>query len=243
MNHPLVNTNATSTGEQALESNPVLPEVSEIALPTPDFEKVDPITALQDGIDSLSLSMFEALRGLRDAVAPESGNLGGSGPNNNSSNCNNPNNVNTNNTNGNPTYGLDSYEDFWQAYRNGDTDIVAMVRRVSPTPPTKNQDFIRIHSRLEMEKDAVLVSKLAKTVLEKSAIIDERVSSLPGMHRTKTEQMEYIQSLLEKIKKADERLANAYQQAEEQRDAIREFVMNNTSNALGIQEGTTNYGC
>ena len=41
--------------------------------------RVDPITALQDSIDRLSLSMFEALRGLRDAVAPESGNLGGSG--------------------------------------------------------------------------------------------------------------------------------------------------------------------
>jgi hypothetical protein len=34
--------------------------------------KVDPITAVQDSIDSLALSLFEALRGVRDAVAPES---------------------------------------------------------------------------------------------------------------------------------------------------------------------------
>jgi len=39
--------------------------------PTP-LPKIDPITAVQDSIDSLALSLFEALRGVRDAVAPES---------------------------------------------------------------------------------------------------------------------------------------------------------------------------
>jgi hypothetical protein len=34
--------------------------------------KIDPITAVQDSIDALALSLFEALRGVRDAVAPES---------------------------------------------------------------------------------------------------------------------------------------------------------------------------
>jgi hypothetical protein len=34
--------------------------------------KIDPVTAVQDSIDSLALSLFEALRGVRDAVAPES---------------------------------------------------------------------------------------------------------------------------------------------------------------------------
>ena len=34
--------------------------------------KIDPITAVQDSIDSLALSLFEALRGVRDSVAPES---------------------------------------------------------------------------------------------------------------------------------------------------------------------------
>mmetsp|Transcript_20578 Transcript_20578/g.40773 ORF Transcript_20578/g.40773 Transcript_20578/m.40773 type:complete len:255 (+) Transcript_20578:69-833(+) len=32
--------------------------------------KIDPITAVQDSIDSLALSLFEALRGVRDAVTP-----------------------------------------------------------------------------------------------------------------------------------------------------------------------------
>jgi len=52
--------------------------------------KIDPITAVQDSIDSLALSLFEALRGVRDAVAPESletgGGGGGGGGNNNSNN-------------------------------------------------------------------------------------------------------------------------------------------------------------
>ncbi|KAK1738265.1 putative Mediator complex subunit 21 [Skeletonema marinoi] len=52
--------------------------------------KIDPITAVQDSIDSLALSLFEALRGVRDAVAPESletGGGGGGGGNNSSNNA------------------------------------------------------------------------------------------------------------------------------------------------------------
>lgn len=175
--------------------------------------------------------MFEALRGLRDAVAPESGNLG-TGQQNNEQDGGNSNG-NNDATNESP---LDTYEDFWQAYRAGDPEIVAEVRRVSPTPPTKNADYIRIHSRLEMEKDAVLVSKLAKTVLEKSAIIDQRVSSIRGVHRTKAEQMTYMEQLLEHTQQADEKLAEAYQRAEERREAVLKFVMENAHQALGIEE-------
>ena len=42
--------------------------------------KIDPITAVQDSIDSLALSLFEALRGVRDAVAPESLEVPGARP-------------------------------------------------------------------------------------------------------------------------------------------------------------------
>jgi len=48
--------------------------------------KIDPITAVQDSIDSLALSLFEALRGVRDAVAPESLETGGGGGGGNNSN-------------------------------------------------------------------------------------------------------------------------------------------------------------
>lgn len=43
--------------------------------------KIDPNTAVQDSIDSLALSLFEALRGVRDAVAPESLEVPGARPN------------------------------------------------------------------------------------------------------------------------------------------------------------------
>jgi hypothetical protein len=45
--------------------------------PLQQSTKIDPITAVQDSIDSLALSLFEALRGVRDAVAPESLETGG----------------------------------------------------------------------------------------------------------------------------------------------------------------------
>ena len=52
-------------------------ESSTAAAAAPDSQqqqqqKIDPVTCVQDSIDSLALSLFEALRGVRDAVAPES---------------------------------------------------------------------------------------------------------------------------------------------------------------------------
>eukprot|EP00934_Nitzschia_sp_Nitz4_P004890 Nitzschia sp. Nitz4//scaffold9_size221794//93176//93995//NITZ4_001346-RA/size221794-processed-gene-0.56-mRNA-1//-1//CDS//3329561001//4880//frame0 len=180
-------------------------------------DKVDQITALQDAVDSLSLSMFEALRGLRDAVAPESGNLGGNSENN------------ANNDSAEP-----DFEDFWQSYRNGDPETVAMVERASAVPPQKREDYIRIHAKVEMEKDAALVKKLASTVLEKSVDIDERVSSLPGMHRTKAEQMKLIEQLLHENQEAATQLEAAYDKAKQKREQARKFVRDNTCEALGI---------
>jgi len=121
--------------------------------------------------------MFEALRGLRDAVAPESGNVGGS----------------SSETNAEP-----DFEDFYQAFRNGDKDTVAAVNKASEgVAPTTREDFIRIHAKIEMGKDVELVSRLASTVLKKSADVNERVSSLSGMNRTRTEQMKLIEKLIQ----------------------------------------------
>jgi len=185
----------------------------------PGSTKIDSITALQDSVDSLSLAMFEALRGLRDAVAPESGNLGGNNGNS------------TNNESSEP-----DFEDFWQSYRNGDAETVALVRKVSPKTPQTRDEFVQIHARVEMEKDAELVHKLAQTVLEKSANIDDRVSSLPGLHRTRTQQMEYIEELLQKNHEESKKLAQAYDKASQRRKLVRQFVKESTCAALGIVE-------
>ena len=195
--------------------------------------KIDHITSLQEGIDGLSLSLFEALRGLRDAVAPESGNLGGMQGNNN----NNNNNTGTNNVNGSPTESSENdFEEFCSNYQSGDPATLARVRKLTPTAPQKREDFMRIHKKLEMEKDAELVKSLAKTVLEKSADIDKRVSSLPGMHRTRTEQMELIEKLIEQNRITAMRLEETYIRAEAKRKTVRAFVRDHTCEALGIIE-------
>lgn len=206
---------------------------TEISSGSPPYHyRIDRITALQDGIDSLSLAMFEALRGLRDAVAPESGNLGGGPPpdNNATGNSTNDNRYNVNSP------GENEFEEFLQLYRNGDPETVAMVRKVTTTPPQRAEDLKRIHARIEKEKDADLVKKLASTVLEKSADIDLRVSTIPGMHRTRSQQMTYIEELIEKNRHATQKLEDAYRRAEERRDRVRRFVKDHTCEALGIVE-------
>jgi len=196
--------------------------------PSSNFEhqKIDHITSLQEGIDGFSLSLFEALRCLRDAVAPESGNLGGTTQVNNESSPNNSTNESSEN----------DFEEFWHSYRSGDPDTIAMVRKVTTTSPQKREDFIRIHRKIEMEKDSELVKKVASTVLEKSADIDNLVTSLPGMDRTRTEQMKYIEELLEKNHKTANKLEVAYNRAEERRKRVRKFVRDHTCESLGIIE-------
>lgn len=88
-----------------------------------------------------------------------------------------------------------------------------------------------------MEKDSELVTKLAGTVLEKSDEINERVSSLPGMQRTRSEQMEYIEKLLEQNKQAAADLEERHSSAKDKRDQVRQFIRENTCKALGIVEG------
>ena len=168
--------------------------------------------------------MFEALRGLRDAVAPESGNLGGITGNSTGS---------VNNESSEP-----DLEEMWQAYRSGDPETLAMVKKATTSVPQKREDFVRIHAKMEMEKDAELVKKLAESVLEKSANIDFRVSHILGMERTRAQQMIYIEDLMQKNHEVSERLQQAYSKASERRDVVRKFVKDLTCEALGIEEGT-----
>lgn len=192
--------------------------------------KIDHITSLQEGIDGLSLSLFEALRGLRDAVAPESGNLGGvQGVNNN--------NTNNNNAINSPIESSENdFEEFCLSYQNGDATTRAMVHRVTTTPPQLREDFLRIHKKIETEKDAELVKEAAGTVLEKSVDIDRRVSSLPGMHRTRTEQLKRIEELIETNRTTALRLEDTYHRAEMQRKKVRAFVRDHTCESMGIIE-------
>lgn len=165
--------------------------------------------------DGLSLAMFEALRGLRDAVAPESGNL-------------------TAEQQSEATSGPD-FEEFWQSYRNNEAETVAAVRRLG-ADPQKREDYVRIFRLFEREKDAELVARLAKTVLQKSADVDERVSNISGMDRTKSQQMARIDELLRQNEIVDKELREVHELAKKRRDQIRKALQEKTCQALGIEE-------
>ncbi|GKY98589.1 hypothetical protein MPSEU_000815600 [Mayamaea pseudoterrestris] len=173
-------------------------------------------------IDGLSLAMFEALRSLRDAVAPDSGNLGANS---------------STNTNAQEQQQPPDIDDLWQAYKSGDKQVVEQIHAANGgVILQKREDFIRVHAKMEMDKDTELVQRLASSVLNKSAEIDEKVDALPGMHRTKAEQMGRIEELLELNKQAVEELETTYTAAKERRDACREFIRINACKALGVEE-------
>jgi len=199
--------------------------------------KIDPVTALQDGIDGLSLAMFEALRGLRDAVAPESGNLG------NADAANGVDSAAANNSSNNNQQQPDS-EELWQAYRQNDPSVTAlfeslMTKYNMKSMPHTREDVARIHAKMEQSQDTELVFSLARTVLEKSRWIDTHVDNdIPGMHRTMTEQMQRIQELLTENETVLKDLQDCAKVALDKRNACRSFVRTNTCRALGIQEET-----
>ncbi|GAX25685.1 hypothetical protein FisN_15Lh054 [Fistulifera solaris] len=183
------------------------------------LDKIDPITVLQDNIDGLSLAMFDALRQLRDAVAPESGNLG---------------NTNNNNRNDDTEHALDT-DELWKAYKAKDPDVLAMVP--SMTGINSREDFERWHAQHEMDKDKELVTQLAAIVLEKSRAIDQQVQHhIPGMHRTRPEQKEYMAQLVQENVQVARELEQTYAQARQQRDRCRAYIRENTCRALGIKE-------
>lgn len=208
----------TTTAEQANNSN----ENKASADDTGDtnFPKVDPITALQDAIDGLSLAMFESLRSLRDAVAPESGNLG-TNPNNNNNNNNEP-----------------DIEDLWHSYKHGDAKIRELMHQGDANHPViqKREDFIRLHAKMEMQKDKDLVFRLAQDILNKSQDIDDQVDDLPGMEWTRQQQVARIQELLSANQAAKQELQEVYDVTLAKRDACRQAIKENTSKALGIEE-------
>jgi len=160
--------------------------------------------------------MFEALRGLRDAVAPESGNLG-----------------NNQNDEGNEQQRQPNAEELWTLYQARDEIVLEMTKGASFS---SKDAFVDWYNATEYQKDADLVEKHASAVLRQSAAIDSAVADLPGMHRTRDEQMAYIEQLIHDNTQAASELETAYATALERRNQCRQFVQDNTSRALGIDE-------
>jgi hypothetical protein len=178
--------------------------------------------------------MFEALRGLRDAVAPESGNLASGSTNIGTSSEDSQQMPHDQNQDSSSSNGLD-FEEFWQSYRNQDPDTLAAVRRLGPDPH-KREDYVRIFRLWEREKDATLVGRLAQTVLQTSREVDRRVENLSGMERTQSEQMVIIKDLLVQNDLALKELVRYHGIALTRREQIRSLVLQQSCEALGIEE-------
>jgi len=189
-------------------------------------------------IYSLSLSLFEGLRGLRDAVAPDSayqpppdqqhqlaGDIGEAltGPT-------------TTATTTAPDYEPD-WDDFLVAYCKDEPYTLELVSKNGGKPPRTKDEYRKLRSKLEVDKHTALVSKLAQEILGKSAAVDDLVANLPGMKKTKAQQMEHIQKLMEENIATDKELKTAYEQAEKRRNEVRSALERVTCNMLGIEEG------
>eukprot|EP00549_Striatella_unipunctata_P026460 CAMPEP_0118710126 /NCGR_PEP_ID=MMETSP0800-20121206/23150_1 /TAXON_ID=210618 ORGANISM="Striatella unipunctata, Strain CCMP2910" /NCGR_SAMPLE_ID=MMETSP0800 /ASSEMBLY_ACC=CAM_ASM_000638 /LENGTH=154 /DNA_ID=CAMNT_0006614157 /DNA_START=46 /DNA_END=510 /DNA_ORIENTATION=+ len=142
---------------------------------------------MMEHLDGLSLSMFEALRELRDAVAPQKKEGGDDAATNDQS----------------TPFGLD----------NSKQNIM-----------------------VEMEHDTELVTKLSNQVMQKHVAVDEQVSQLPGMHRTKTQQLEKIEEIMLQIKQQKVELDDLKTKAEERREQIHHALDQVMVEALGMQQ-------
>ena len=175
--------------------------------------KIDPITALQDTIDSFFLTLFEALRSTRSAVTPEQLILA-SGSDNSSN--------------------YPEYEEFLTQLQNEQEPATSLLLSLNKSSssgsdgsslldniPRNHDEYTKLLEQVEKNKDEELVSRLAQDVLDKSAEVDERVCNLPGIHRMKDEQMELIKVLLNDNKEAADELDLAYKEAKDKLKKVR----------------------
>jgi len=178
--------------------------------------KIDPITALQDTIDSFFLSLFEALRSTRSAVTPEGLTSG------------------SDNSSSHP-----EYEEFLTKLQNEEesaTSLLTLSSGENLDIPRNRDDYAKLLERVEKDRDETLVSRLAQDVLDKSAEVDERVCNLPGIHRKKDEQMERIGVLLQENKEAADELESVYTDAQMKLLKVRSVLQKETCSVLGIEE-------
>ena len=204
--------------------------------------------------------MFEALRGLRDAVAPESGNLGNNNNNNNTMNDAAalllPPGTDPTQQQQPPPPNVD---ELWGLFQARDEYAIELTREAPTSALTHKTAFVEWFATAERQKDSTLVETLAQAVLRQSAAIDaatERLllttspaspsSSSPlataaakdgaGRLRTRTQQLQRLEELIRDNAGAAVELEDAHARALERRNQCRQFVLESTSRALGMAE-------
>ena len=120
-------------------------------------------------LSSLSLSLFEALRGLRDSVAPESQ----SGNNNNDNNNiprKSPIDLN-----------LDmDYDDFLLAYNRDDPVALEFIQMANNKAPKTREDYTKLRAKFAIKRASELMSKLSDNILTLGIGIDSPTQKAEG---------------------------------------------------------------
>ena len=283
----------------------------------PAHVKIDPITAVQDSIDSLALSLFEALRGVRDGVAPEAllNPHPGTAP------AAKPDKVpamtpfnsepipeeemdrnatvkdellNELNPDYFPPRAFDLLEPEYDSFvlshlcgnqyaseladrfarleeeqmdaksdlkgdneqtssKEAEEDATKSTKpkiklRVSSKPPVSppkekkkafpmdQKDYTKLLLDTEHQRDIQTTSGLANDILAKSKEVDDLVANLPGMDRTRDQQLRRINELITSNHAVSKELDEAYVTAKEKREKVRAALEESTCLALGIEE-------
>ena len=188
--------------------------------------KIDPVTQVQDAIDGLALSLFEALRGIRDATGDaddqntSSAAAAGSASASHNSQSDDP-----------------DYDDFLVAFHNRDPHALEVARKgPGGKPPQGPEEYLRVLARMDFESDVNTAQRLAADILDKGREVEELVDDLPGMGRSRKEQMAVIAKLIEENREIDERLRARHREATVRRDEVRTLLQEVASSSLGIEE-------
>ena len=192
----------------------------------PPPAKIDPVTQVQDAIDGLALSLFEALRGIRDATAPEALVAGDA------------TSTNTNGAKVGSTRNQDEadFDDFLIAYHNQEPHALEVAQKAGGKPPQSKEEYLKILARMDFESDIGTAQRLAGEILDKSREVEELGDHLPGMERSKEEQMDKIATLIEENRTIDRQLEEKHREASEKRDEVRTMLREVTCSTLGIEE-------
>ncbi len=203
--------------------------------------KIDPVTQVQDAIDGLALSLFEALRGIRDATSPEALVGGDDGKNNTtggtSAAADSAFSASASNNSHSQSDEPD-YDDFLVAYHNKQPHALEVARKgPGGKPPQSPEEYLRVLARMDFESDVNTAQRLAAEILDRSREVEGGlVDDLPGMGRSREEQMAVIAKLIEEDRAIDERLQERHREATVRRDEVRTMLRELTSSALGIEE-------
>ena len=128
------------------------------------------------------------------------------------------------------------YDDFLLAYYHDEEWALELTSAAGGRPPRSREEYVKLRAKLEMTKHSELVPKLAQNILRTSAQVEDLVGALPGMERTREEQIAQITVLLEENLAVEKELKDAYALAESRRHEVKSKLRSVTCEALGIEE-------